>query len=74
MGHTYTLVEGEGDDDNDSFTIPENTNELRANDPFNVEEKDEYTLRVRTTDAGGLWHEELFTIYIDDVNDAPVAE
>ncbi|NVK82760.1 MAG: T9SS type A sorting domain-containing protein, partial [Cytophagia bacterium] len=69
--HTYTLVNGDGDTDNDKFKIEAGA--LVANAVFNFEEKSSYTIRVRTTDAGNLTFEKSFTITIVDANDAPTA-
>ena len=66
---TYTLVSGTGDVDNGSFVIAGNT--LRSNTVFDYETRNSYTLRVRTTDAGGLWFERQFTISVTNANDAP---
>ncbi|MFO7618756.1 MAG: Ig-like domain-containing protein [Thermoplasmata archaeon] len=67
---TYSLVAGAGDTDNAAFNI--NTNELRATASFNFEVKSSYTVRIRTTDAGGQTYEEVFTITVTNVNEAPV--
>ncbi len=67
---TYTLVAGTGNTDNASFTISGAS--LRLTPSANFEAKSSYALRLRTTDAGGLFYEEAFTISILDVNDAPV--
>src|SRR5205814_2065982 len=45
---------------------------LKSNASFNFEVKNSYSIRVRTTDAGGAFTEKQFTIAINDVNDAPV--
>ena len=68
---TYTLVTGTGDDDNSVFEIQGYA--LITNEVLNYEDKDTYTIRVRSTDQGGLWVEEVFIINILDLNDAPVA-
>ncbi|MEZ4885108.1 MAG: cadherin domain-containing protein [Chitinophagales bacterium] len=67
--HTYTLVNGEGDDDNASFSIA--AEDLVSNEVFNFEVKDSYTIRLQTDDGNGGTYEETFTITITDVNDAP---
>ena len=67
---TYSLVSGTGSTDNASFTI--NGNSLELNVVPNFETKTSYTVRVRTTDAGGLFFEKAFTITITNVNEAPV--
>jgi gliding motility-associated-like protein len=60
--HTYTLVNGAGSDDNASFTIA--GNQLRAAESFVFANKSSYTVRVRTTDNGGLFFEKVFIISI----------
>ncbi|ATL48364.1 hypothetical protein COR50_15005 [Chitinophaga caeni] len=67
--HTYSLVSGTGDDDNASFNISGNQLLLAAAVDF--ETKSSYSIRVRTTDSEGLLFEQVFTINISDVNEAP---
>ena len=67
--HTYTLVAGTGDTDNGSFQIV--GNQLRTNAVFDFETKSSYSVRVRSTDAGGLFFEEAFTIAVTNVNETP---
>ena len=67
--HTYSLVTGEGDVDNTDFTIVDN--ELRINESADFETKSSYSIRVQTTDAGGLNYQEIFSISVIDVNEAP---
>ncbi|MDO7874420.1 cadherin domain-containing protein [Hymenobacter sp. ASUV-10] len=67
---TYTLVSGAGSADNGSFIISGST--LRLRNSADYETRNSYTVRVRTTDQGGLSVEQDFTISITDVNDAPV--
>jgi hypothetical protein len=62
---TYTLVSGTGDADNSAFNI--DGNNLRANASFDFEAKSSYTVRVRSTDQGGLFTEKVFTISVTDV-------
>lgn len=66
---TYTLVSGSGDTDNASFNISGSS--LRSSSVFNYETKSSYSIRVRTTDAGGLTYEGTFTITVTNVNEAP---
>jgi len=72
---TYSLVSGTGSDDNASFTIF--NNQLLTNATFNYEAKNSYSIRVRTTDQGGvpanggLSFEKVFTITVTDVNEQP---
>jgi len=62
--HTYTLASGSGDADNASFTI--NGGTLKSNAVFDFETKPAYSIRVRTTDAAGLFYEQMFTIQVND--------
>jgi len=64
---TYSLVVGEGDDDNGSFTLV--NGELRSNAIFDFAVKNTYSVRVQTTDAAGASFSQKFTI---TVNDLPV--
>jgi hypothetical protein len=65
---TYTLVSGTGSTDNASFTIDGST--LKTAASFDFETKSSYSIRVRTTDQGGLSYEKQFTITVLDVNEA----
>ena len=67
--HTYTLVAGAGDTDNASFNISGTS--LRAGDTFDFETKSSYSIRVRSTDSKGNFFDEVFTISVTDVADAP---
>jgi ELWxxDGT repeat protein len=66
---TYTLVSGAGDTDNASFTIDGGA--LKTAASFNFEARSSYTVRVRSTDQGGLATEKQFTITVTNVNEAP---
>ncbi|MBN2749856.1 MAG: cadherin domain-containing protein, partial [Bacteroidales bacterium] len=68
---TYTLVAGDGDTDNASFNI-DGAN-LRITSSPDFEAKSSYSVRVRATDAGGLWVEETFTVSITNINESPTA-
>ena len=59
---TYELVSGPGSDDNGSFSISESN--LVSNAVFNFESKSSYSIRVRSSDAGNLTVEEVFTITV----------
>ncbi|MBO1351451.1 MAG: hypothetical protein EBE86_030645 [Hormoscilla sp. GUM202] len=65
---TYQLVAGTGDADNAAFTIV--GDQLQINSSPDFETKSSYSIRVQTTDAGGLSYSENFTININDVNEA----
>jgi ELWxxDGT repeat protein len=64
---TYTLVSGDGDTNNASFTIDGAT--LKTADSFNFETQSSYSIRVRTTDSGAESFEKQFTITVTDGND-----
>ena len=68
---TYSLVAGSGDENNASFNIQ--GSELRSSVIFDYEAGNTQTIRVKTTDQGGLSFEKAFIINIIDENDAPVA-
>jgi ELWxxDGT repeat protein len=65
----YSLVPGTGSTDNSAFNISGNT--LRATGSFNFEAKSSYSVRVRSTDTGGLWAEKEFIISVTDLNETP---
>lgn len=69
---TYTLVSGDGDDDNADFLIADSS--LLSKKVFNYEDKSIYYIRVRSTDWGDKWFERTFRIYISDEKDPPVAD
>ncbi len=70
--YTYSLVEGTGSEDNGSFGIVGNN--LITESVFDYElPKTSYSLRVRATDQDGLFTDQIFTISVTDVNDAPAA-
>lgn len=60
--HTYNLVEGEGDDDNDSFKII--GNKLHAVGRFDRSVKDKLSIRIRSTDSGGQYLEEMIAMIV----------
>ena len=68
---TYTLVPGSGSEDNSYFNIQGNN--LRTSAVFDYETKNSYSIRVRSTDQGGLWVEKQFSIAVLNVNEAPTA-
>lgn len=61
----YTLVVGDGDADNGSFSISEN--QLLAANSFNFEQDDNFSIRVKTDDGEGNVLEQSFTISVLDV-------
>lgn len=67
--HTYSLVSGSGNTDNAQFYIQNDT-------LYNVSQLDYtiqsiYYIRARSTDLGGLFIENTFTINVSNINDAP---
>ena len=66
---TYELVSGEGDTDNDNFDIVSGA--LTSTSIFNFESASSYSVRIKSTDAGGLTTEKAFNITVSDANDAP---
>jgi Ca2+-binding RTX toxin-like protein len=63
---TYSLVTGTGSTNNSSFTI--SGNQLRIKTSPDFETKSSYSIRVRTTDAGGKFTEQELSININDLN------
>lgn len=65
----YSLVSGTGEADNSSFAI--NGSTLKTAVSFDYETKNSYSIRVRSTDQGGLWTEKVFTLAIRKLPDVP---
>ncbi|HEX3075242.1 MAG TPA: cadherin repeat domain-containing protein, partial [Lachnospiraceae bacterium] len=66
---TYSLVSGAGDTDNAAFSISDQN--LKLNVIPDYETKSSYNIRLRSTDASGLYYEKAFTITIININEAP---
>jgi VCBS repeat-containing protein len=66
---TYVLASGTGDTDNGCFNIA--VTNLKTSAVFDYETKNTYSIRVRSTDQGGLWVEKEFAVTVTDVNEAP---
>lgn len=64
---TYSLVIGAGSTDNANFNI--NGSALQTSSVFDFETKSTYFVRIRTTDRGGLFFENAFTIQVTDVGE-----
>ncbi len=62
---TYQLVTGDGADDNDAFTITENSLQINSSPDF--ETQSSYSIRVQTTDSTGNSYSEALTISVIDV-------
>ncbi|GAB5523536.1 MAG: hypothetical protein Roseis2KO_14080 [Roseivirga sp.] len=65
--HTYTLVAGDGDEDNAAFTI--DGDELKTAAIFDFATKSSYAIRVRSTDLGELFTEQTFTVTVIDAKE-----
>ncbi len=65
--HTYSLITGTGDSDNDQFSIT--GNQLLANATFDFETQSNYSIRVQTNDGNGGTFEKSFAIQVEDVNE-----
>jgi hypothetical protein len=68
---TYAFATGEGSADNASFTIDGTSVKTAAT--FDYETKNAYSVRVRSTDSGGLTTEKILSVSIQDTNDGPTA-
>ncbi|MBD2415260.1 cadherin domain-containing protein, partial [Nostoc calcicola FACHB-3891] len=66
---TYSLIPGNGDTDNNAFTI--DGNQLKIKNSPNFETQSSYKIRVKSTDANGLSTEKEFTITVNNVNETP---
>ena len=66
---TYSLVTGTGSTDNALFTIQ--NNQLKTNAAFDFETKNSYSIRVKTTDQGGLSFEKVLAISVTNINETP---
>jgi hypothetical protein len=66
----YSLVPGVGSTDNARFSIVGNS--LRTNGPIDFEMTPTLSIRLRSSDQGGLFFEEPFLINVANLNDASV--
>jgi len=69
---TYSLVSGDGDTDNASFTI--SGTQLKTKAKFNFEAKASYSILVRVKDSSKVYSDQAFTISVNDVNETPTAK
>lgn len=67
---SYTLV----DDAGGLFVIDAVTGNLTTTAPFDFEAVPSYAIVARATDSGGLSVDKAFTIFVTDVNEAPVVQ
>ncbi len=66
---TYSLVGGTGSAGNGEFSI--SGNNLLTAASFNYEAQNSYSIRIRSTDQGGLLFEKAFVVTVTNVNEAP---
>ena len=71
--HTYSLVPGDGDIDNNAFTVSGNQLSLwyLVGSP-DYETKSSYSIRLQTEDNNGLTFEKSFTLNVNDLDETPV--
>jgi hypothetical protein len=69
QGGAFTYTFAVGGADNGSFNLPGGT--LTTNRSFDFETKSSYSVKIRSTDAGGLFFEKTFTITVTDVAEVP---
>jgi len=67
--HTYMFASGLGDNSNSLFKIY--NSQLLAYNSFDYEQQNIHSIRIRSTDQGGLWCEFVITINILDIFDTP---
>ncbi|MDM8523109.1 FG-GAP-like repeat-containing protein [Desulfococcaceae bacterium HSG8] len=67
--HFYSLVSGDGDQDNAAFTIDDNV--LRTADELDYETKNSLSILVQTNDNNGGTFQKSFIISVTDTNDPP---
>lgn len=68
-GFTYALAEGEGAIHNDMFAVVDNR--LQANECFKCSDINKYSIRLSTTDAGGLTYTKSFQLDLRRVLEEP---
>lgn len=70
LGNTFTYAMADGGADNAAFKITAD-GRLKTAQSFNFELKSSYSIRIRSTDQGGLFCEKPITIKVTNVNEAP---
>ncbi len=68
---SYSLVDGAGNADNSKFNISGNS--LRASQLLDYETQNRFSVRIRSTDQGGLSFEQIFGIQLFDANESAQA-
>jgi 6-phosphogluconolactonase (cycloisomerase 2 family)/glutamine cyclotransferase len=65
--HTYSLVGGQGDTDNGSFTIISDQLFVKQGVALDYETKSIYNIRLRTTDLSGLTFEKAISLSVNNI-------
>lgn len=65
----FSLVAGDGDNDNSKFSIVDN--KLTATEVFDFESNTQFSVRISVADTAGLTFESAFIINVTNVNEAP---
>lgn len=68
---TYSLVGGTGDGGNNYFEFAGDELRTKSDTVLDYETQSSYSIRVLTEDSGGEEFEDVFTINVDDLNEAP---
>ena len=68
---SFALVSGDGDDDNDAFSLV--NGQLFLNRSFDFESQPDASLRLRMTDAGALFREQVIELAVSNVWDSSVS-
>lgn len=66
---TYSLVAGTGDADNNAFLVV--GDQLKLKSSPNFEAKPSLSIRVRTTDQGGLSFDKVLAVTVNNLNETP---
>jgi hypothetical protein len=66
--HTFSFVQGTGDDDNDKFILESFA--LKSNAIFDFETQSIYSIRVKVDDGNGGTYEQQFTVFVNDIHNA----
>ena len=67
--HTYSLISGDGDTDNEQFAIAGKELKIKASPDY--EAQSSYSIRIQTQDSGGLTFEKSFSFSINDLDEQP---
>ncbi|MCH9674709.1 MAG: DUF4347 domain-containing protein, partial [Gammaproteobacteria bacterium] len=68
-GFTYSILGGDS-----NFEIVGDELRVKAGNSIDYENANSHTLTIRTTDAGGLTHDEQVTVVVTNINEAPSFE